>query len=100
LTYDGASLWLAGIPSWARSRVYFFTTSFTEVWWRYDYCHLVSDLLLSDPDDGTTEKWAGQLSGANNMGHKTGWCHTNGMRDPAQYNDGSRNSNMNTYANR
>jgi hypothetical protein len=100
LTYDGASLWLSGIPSWARSRVYFSTTSFTDVWWRYDYCHIASDVLLSDPDDGTTEKWAGQLSGANNMGHKTGWCHTSGMRDPAQYNDASRNSNMNTYANR
>jgi hypothetical protein len=100
LTYDGASLWLAGIPSWARSRVYYFTTAFKDVWWRYDYCHIASDLLLSDPDDGTTERWAGQLSGANNMGHKTGWCHTSGMRDPAQYTDYSRNSNMNTYANR
>lgn len=100
LTYDGASLWLSGIPSWARSRVYYFTTSFEDVWWRYDYCHIVSDVLLSDPDDGTTEQWAGQLSGANNMGHKTGWCHTSGMRDPAQYTDYSRNSNMNSYGNR
>jgi hypothetical protein len=100
LTYDGAGLWLSGIPSWARSRVYYSTTAFKDVWWRYDYCHLVTDLFLSDPDDGTTEKWAGQLSGANNMGHKSGWCHTNGMRDPAQYNDHSRNANMNTYGNR
>ncbi|MCI0393647.1 MAG: conditioned medium factor [Chloroflexi bacterium] len=100
LTYDGAALWLSGIPSWARSRVYYFTTSFTDLWYRYDYCHLGSDLFLSDPDDGATERWAGQLSGANNMGHKTGWCHTTGMRDPAQYNDYNRNANMNTYANR
>lgn len=100
LTYNGASLWLSGIPSWARSRVYFHTTSFTDNWWSYDYCHLVSDLLLSDPDDGTTEKSAGYLSSANNMGHKTGWCHTTGMRDPAQYNDSSRNANMNANANR
>lgn len=100
LTYDGASLWLSGIPTWARSRVYYSTTSFNDVWWRYDYCHLATDVFLSDPEDGTTEKSAGQLSGANNMGHKTGWCHTAGMRDPAQYTDSSRNANMNTYANR
>lgn len=100
LTYDGAALWLSGIPSWARSRVYYATTSFKDVWYRYDYCHIATDLFLSDPDDGVIERWAGQLSGANNMGHKTGWCHTTGMRDPAQTGDYSRNSNMNTYANR
>ena len=100
LTYDGAAVWLSGIPSWARSRVYYSTTSFATAWWRYDYCHLATDMFLSDPEDGTTERAYGQLSGANNMGHKTGWCHTNGMRDPAQYNDSSRNSNMNSNANR
>ncbi|MEZ4644773.1 MAG: choice-of-anchor X domain-containing protein [Chloroflexota bacterium] len=100
LTYDGASLWLSNIPSWARSRVYYHTTSFTDKWWRYDYCNIASDLFLSDPDDGVIEKWAGQLSGANNLGHKTGWCHTTDMRDPGQTQDSSRNSNMNTYANR
>lgn len=100
LTYDGASLWLANIPSWARSRVYYYTTSFTDKWWRYDYCQIVSDVFLSDPDDGTTEKWAGQLSGANNMGHKTGQCHTTGMRDMPQYQDSNRNSIMNSNANR
>lgn len=100
LTYDGASLWLSGIPGWARSRVYYYTTAFKDVWWRYDYCHIASDLFLDDPDDGTTERWAGQLSGANNMGHKSGWCHTNGMRDPAQYNDHTRNANMNANGNR
>lgn len=100
LTYDGASLWLSGIPSWARSRVYYYTTSFEDVWWRYDYCHIASDLILDDPDDGTTERWAGQLSGGNNMGHKTGWCHTTSMRDPGQTTDYSRNVNMNANANR
>ncbi|MCA9899834.1 MAG: conditioned medium factor [Ardenticatenaceae bacterium] len=100
LTYDGSALWLSGIPSWARSRVYYHTTSFKDVWWRYDYCNIATDLFLSDPDDGVIEKWSGQLSGANNLGHKTGWCHTSGMRDPAQTQDHSRNANMNTYANR
>ena len=98
LTYSGAANWLATIPSWARSQVDYYTTSFNTKWWRYDYCHLASDLFLDDPEDGTTEKWSGQLSGAVNKGHKKGWCHTSGMRDPAQYRDSSRNSSMNARA--
>jgi len=100
LTYDGARLWLSGIPSWARNRVYYATASFEDKWWRYDYCNMASDLVLDDPDDGTIEKWAGQLSGAHNLGHKEGWCHTAGMRDPAETSDHSRNYWMNIYANR
>lgn len=98
LTYSGAANWLATIPNWARAQVDYYTTSFKTRWWAYDYCHLGSDLLLSDPEDGTTEKWAGQLSGAVNKGHKKGWCHTTGMRDPAQYKDSGRNSTMNSNA--
>lgn len=100
LTYDGASAWLSGIPSWARAEVNYYTTSFKDRWWAYDYCHLATDLFLSDPEDGTTEKSKGQLSGAVNRGHKTGQCHTNSMRDPGQCNDGGRNSTMNSYAER
>ena len=98
LTYSGASNWLSTIPSWARAQVDYYTTSFNTRWWAYDYCHLGTDLFLDDPEDGTTEKWAGQLSGAVNKGHKKGWCHTTGMRDPAQTRDGSRNSSMNSRA--
>lgn len=98
LTYSGAAAWLSNIPSWARAKVYFHTTSFTDVWYRYDYCNIATDPFLSDPDDGVVEKAYAQLSGANNLGHKTGWCHTNGMRDPSQTTDSSRNSNMNSNA--
>ncbi|MET1255376.1 choice-of-anchor X domain-containing protein [Aliikangiella maris] len=98
LTYNGASNWLSTIPNWARADVDYYTTSFNTRWWAYDYCHLATDLLLDDPEDGTTEKWAGQLSGAVNKGHKKGWCHTTGMRDTAQYKDSSRNSSMNSRA--
>jgi hypothetical protein len=98
LTYSGAAAWLAGIPTWARAKVHYFTTSFTDVWWRYDYCNLATDPFLSDPEDGVVERAYGQLSGANNRGHKTGWCHTSGMRDPAQTSDSSRNADMNTNA--
>ena len=98
LTYSGAAAWLAGIPSWARAKVHYSTTSFTDVWYRYDYCNAGTDLFLSDPDDGVVERAYAQLSGANNRGHKTGWCHTSGMRDPAQTSDSSRNADMNANA--
>ena len=98
LTYTGAAAWLSGIPTWARAKVHYSTTSFTDVWYRYDYCNAATDLFLSDPDDGVVEKAKGQLSGANNRGHKTGWCHTSGMRDPAQTSDSSRNADMNANA--
>lgn len=98
LTYSGAANWLSTIPSWARAEVDYYTTSFDTSFWTYDYCHLATDLLLDDPEDGTTEKWSGQLSGAVNKGHKKGWCHTTGMRDPAQYQDGSRNASMSSRA--
>lgn len=99
LTYSGASSWLAGIPSWARSKVNYYTTSFKSTnWWTNDYCNFATDLVLSDPEDGTTEKAYGQLSGAVNRGHVTGQCHTTGMRDPAQYQNASRNSTMNSNA--
>ena len=98
LTYSGAASWLSGIASWARAKANYHTTSFKDRSFVYDYCHLATDLLLSDPDDGTTEKTYGQLSGGVNLGHKTGWCHTSGMRDPAQTTDSSRNSNMSANA--
>ncbi|MCF6300414.1 MAG: conditioned medium factor [Proteobacteria bacterium] len=98
LTTSGANSWLSGIPTWARSKVNYYTTSFTDKWWRYDYCSLATDLFLSDPEDGVTERSRGQLSGASNRGHKTGQCHTSGMRDGAQTKDSGRNSTMNSNA--
>lgn len=99
MTYDGASAWLAGIPSWARAKVNYYTTSFKSTnWWTNDYCNFASDLVLSDPEDGTTEQAYGQLPGAVNRGHVTGQCHTTGMRDPAQYLDAGRNGVMNSNA--
>jgi len=98
LTSSGASAWLAQVPSWARQKVHYFTTSFTDKWWRYDYCNLASDLFLGDPEDGVVERSKGQLPGGNNRGHKTGWCHSSGMRDPGQVTDSSRNASMNANA--
>lgn len=98
LTYSGASVWLSNIPSWARSQVNYYTTSFEDVWWRYDYCSLATDLFLNDPEDGVVEKSKGQVSGAINRGHTEGWCHSSGMRDTEQYFDSTRNGQMNAYA--
>lgn len=98
LTYSGASSWLKGISSSSRAKANFYTTSFTDRSWVWDYCNAVTDVLLSDPEDGTTEKSYGQLSGGINRGHVTGWCHTSGMRDPAQTTDSGRNSTMNANA--
>lgn len=98
LTYSGAAAWLANIPSWARAKVSYHTTSFTDVWYRVDYCSLATDLFLGDPEDGVVERAYAQLPGAINLGHKTGWCHSSGMRDPAQTGDSARNANMNANA--
>lgn len=99
LSYSGASSWLAGIPNSSRAKVSFYTTAFRSTnWWTNDYCNFATDLVLSDPEDGTTEKVNGQLSGAINRGHVTGQCHTTGMRDAAQYLDASRNATMNANA--
>lgn len=99
LSYSGAAAWLAGIPNSSRAKVNYYTTAFrTTNWWTNDYCQIATDLVLSDPEDGTTEQANGQLPGATNRGHTTGQCHTSGMRDPAQYLDSGRNSTMNTNA--
>lgn len=99
LSYNGAATWLAGIPTSSRAKVNYYTTAFrTTNWWTNDYCQVATDLVLSDPEDGTTEQSNGQLSGGVNRGHTTGQCHTSGMRDPAQYLDSSRNATMNANA--
>ena len=99
LNYSGASTWLAGIPNSSRAKVNYYTTSFKSTnWWTNDYCNMATDLVLSDPEDGTTEKVNGQLPGAINRGHATGQCHTANMRDPAQYLNSARNATMNSNA--
>ncbi len=99
LTYSGASSWLAGIPASSRAKVNYYTTAFRSTnWYTNDYCNFATDLVLSDPEDGTTERAYGQLPSGVNRGHVTGQCHTAGMRDPAQYLDSSRNATMNANA--
>ena len=98
MTESGASSWLRTVPNSARNKVSYYTTSFKDYWWSYDYCHFATDLVLSDPDDGIIEKQRGQLSGGINRGHTNGWCHSTGMKEDAQYNDRGRNANMDYFA--
>lgn len=100
MTYDGAGAWLSLIPTAPREQVWYWTTSYTDRPFLYDYCNFITDLLLSDPDDGVIERDRAQLAGAHNRGHREGWCHTAGMRDPAQTTDASRNAEMNQKARR
>ncbi len=98
MTYDGAALWLSYVPGWARGETFSWTTTFTDYWWSYDYCHIAADLLLSDPEDGVTESFSGDLAGANFMGLTEGWCHVDDMVDPPQCTDSSRNATLNAGA--
>jgi hypothetical protein len=95
---EGATAWLSTIPTWARANVWYWTTSYKDYPLSYDYCDFVSDLFLSNPDDGVIEKSKGQLPGATNMGHTEGWCHTTDMEDPPQCTDAARNAQMNGQA--
>jgi hypothetical protein len=93
MTPAGSATWLAGIPSWARAEVSYWTTANSG-----SACSGLTDFLLTDPEDGTVEMFRGQLPGGNSMGHVTGWCHTTGMSNPANYTDHARNQAMNAAA--
>lgn len=93
MTTSGGPLWLAGIPTWARSEVWYWTTQNSG-----SACSSLANIFLGQPNDGTCERDRGQLPGANSMGHVTGWCHTTGMSNPAQYTDAVRNAERNTQA--
>ena len=93
MTPDGAAAWLSTIPNANRAAVYYFTTYSSG-----SACDFFSNLLLSGDDDGVVQVARGQLPGGNNMGNKSGWCHTTGMSYPAQYTDAVRNAELNASA--
>ena len=98
MTYDGAAYWLSFVPGWSRAATWSWTTSFADDSWWWDYCHIAADLILSDPEDGTVESFAGQLDGSNYMGLKEGWCHISNMSDPPQVLDTVRNAEIDLEA--
>ncbi len=93
LSSDGAALWLSGIPSAERAEVSFWTTQNSG-----SACNFFSNLFLDSPNDGVVERSKGQLPGGNNMGHVSGWCHTTGMSNAANYTDTTRNLEMDATA--
>ncbi len=93
MTTSGAPMWLAGIPSWARGEVFYWTTQNSG-----SACSFFTNLVLGSPNDGTVERARCQLPGAHSMGHVAGWCHTTGMSNPASYTDHVRNQEMNAEA--
>ncbi|MEM7117199.1 MAG: choice-of-anchor X domain-containing protein, partial [Chloroflexota bacterium] len=98
LTHEGASLWLSTVPSWARSKVNYYTTSHKDSWWPWqNLCHATS-YVIGGLDDGVVAKSKGQLSGGHNRGHSNSQCHTTGMVYNAQYHDSGRNATMDNYA--
>jgi hypothetical protein len=98
LTIDGSKLWLAGITPETKKELYYFTTTYKQGTFFGDYCNLAVNFVLKWPNDGTAELTLSQLSGANNMGNKEKWCHTEDMGYTAQYLDHTRNAQMNTAA--
>ncbi len=97
LTTTGSLMWLANIPSAERSRVHYYTTSYSSPTF-FNNCNFAASLVLSAPEDGTTERARGALPGGNGQGNTLGWCHTIGMSEPAHYTDHTRNATMNSTA--
>ncbi|MBG81569.1 MAG: hypothetical protein CMJ39_12795 [Phycisphaerae bacterium] len=98
MTYDGATQWLSYIPTVAREATWTWTSTFEDNWWSYDYCHILTDLILWDPEDGVVENSEGDLDGGNNMGTTIGWCHIKNMAEPREVNDTNRSSEMDAEA--
>lgn len=98
LTHEGAALWLATVPGWARDKVNYYTTSHKDSWWPWqNLCHATS-YVIGGLDDGVVAKSKGQLSGGHDRGHSNQQCHTTGMVYSAQYHDSGRNAAMDSYA--
>lgn len=99
LTRDGAANWLSKIPPQFRNDVYYYTTQYEDYWWILpNDCVTAANVVLSRPNDGTTEEFYGQLKHGHNAGHKVSWCHTGNMKYPAQCLDPQRNAEMNRLA--
>jgi len=101
LSRDGAPNWLAKIPADARADLYYYTTQYEDYWWILpNNCVTAANVVLARPNDGTTEEKYAQVSGAHKSGHTESWCHTNGMKYPAQCKNAKNNAEMNRLASR
>jgi len=100
LTTDGSKLWLAGITPETKKQISYYTTTYKQGTLFGDACSYATNLVLQWPNDGTTELKHAHLVGATNMGNKEKWCHTTEMNYAPQYQDHTRNQEMNKAAGR
>jgi len=97
LTYSGAKSWLSGVSN--RNRVFYYFTQYGKSGLIH-YCNLAANMVLSWPNDGTTENAYAPLPSANNQPSNPtiGECHITGMDYAPQCYSASRNQQMNNYA--
>jgi hypothetical protein len=99
LSLDGSKLWLAGITTETRQKIYFYTSTYVQGKFFGDWCNLAINAVLQWPNDGTTELvYAPMPGGGKNMGNVESQCHTTDMAYPPQYRDSGRNQRMNGAA--
>jgi len=98
LTHDGAALWLRGITSThVLADVFYYTTQY-QTGGLINSCNIASNLVLSWPNDGVTEKDYSTLQGGNFQAHTKGQCHTVNMNWLPQCWDATRNAVLSTQA--
>jgi len=98
LSVDGATLWLANVPTAMRKEVYYYYVQFGDQGFNTRYCNNALNALMSKPNDGVVTVDRAPLSGGNNLGVTVGQCHIAGMKYPPAFGDSARNKEMNAAA--
>jgi len=98
LSVDGAANWITGISSLTRDDIHFYTTTYQLGNLFGDSCNLAMNLVLSWPNDGTTERKYAALTGGHFEGNTEKQCHTTSMNYNPQYYDEARNRIINANA--
>jgi len=100
LTRDGAVNWLKGIKQDSMKQVYYYTTTYEQGNLFGDYCNLAVNMILEWPNDGTTEIVYAKLLFGTYVSNTQKYCHTTDMAYPAQYDNHTKNKEMNSMAGR
>jgi hypothetical protein len=103
LTPDGAINWKTNIRNQTISEVHYYTTTYSESVDNFDFCNVVTELLLDRVNDGTVELAKAGLEPiefSQYEGDTTKECHTTGMKFSAGYLNPDRAIIMNDTARR
>jgi len=98
LALDGAANWLTGINTVTRNNVHFYTTTYQQGNFFGDWCNFAMNLVLQWPNDGVTELKYAKLSGGVYVNNKEKWCHSVEMTYSPQFDDRTRNAELNSNA--